>query len=157
MHDVDFGQVRWSRTLRKGMAAKEIIAAAEENRSDVIVMGSTGRSGLARMLMVSVTRRVLQQLPCSLLTLKQDDIVEQILDEDLRHIRLLMAEGRAVFEHGHGRKQWSSFVRCWREIPSFSPRWKARPSPTKNLARTRKQNTADVVPRRCGRMRSCRP
>ena len=117
LHDVDFGQVRWSKALRTGMAAKEIIAAAEEHRSDVIVMGSTGRSGLARMLMGSVTRRVLQQLPCSLLTLKQDHVVEQLLEEDLRHVRLLMAEGRALSEHG----AWAGAVAKFRQVLARNP------------------------------------
>jgi nucleotide-binding universal stress UspA family protein len=117
LHDVDFSQVRWSKELRKGVAAKEIIAAAEEHRSDVIVMGSTGRSGLARMLMGSVTRRVLQRLPCSLLTLKQEHVVEQILEEDLRHVRLLMAEGRALSEHG----AWAGAVVKFRQVLARNP------------------------------------
>jgi nucleotide-binding universal stress UspA family protein len=117
LHDVDFGQVRWSKALRKGMAAKEIIAAAEEHRSDVIVMGSTGRTGLARMLMGSVTRRVLQQLPCSLLTLKHEDVVEQLFEEDLRHIRLLVAEGRALSEHG----AWAGAITKFRQVLARNP------------------------------------
>jgi hypothetical protein len=117
LREVDFGQVRWRKELRKGRAAKEIIAAAEEHQSDVIVMGSTGRSGLARMLMGSVTRRVLQQLPCSLLTLKQEDAVEQLLEEDLRHVRLLMAEGRALSEHG----AWAGAVAKFRQVLARNP------------------------------------
>jgi hypothetical protein len=117
LHDVDFGQARWSKALPKGMAAKEIIAAAEEHRSDVIVMGSTGRRGLARMLMGSVIRRVLQQLPCSLLTLKHEDVVEQLFEEDLRHIRLLMAEGRTLSEHG----VWAGAIAKFRQVLARNP------------------------------------
>jgi hypothetical protein len=47
-------------------------------------MGSTGRSGLARMLIGSVTRRVLQHLPCSVLTVKSEDVLEELLQGDIR-------------------------------------------------------------------------
>jgi nucleotide-binding universal stress UspA family protein len=78
LREVDFSDVRWTREIRKGGAAKEIIASAEEHHGDVIVMGSTERSGLARVLLGSVTRRVLQQLPCALLTVKHENVVEQL-------------------------------------------------------------------------------
>jgi Flp pilus assembly protein TadD len=67
--------------------------------------------------MGSVTRRVLQQLPCSLLTLKQDHVVEQLLEEDLRHVRLLMAEGRALSEHG----AWAGAVAKFRQVLARNP------------------------------------
>jgi uncharacterized protein HemY len=99
------------------MAAQQIIAAAEEHHIDTIVMGSTGRSGLARVLMGSVTRRVLQQLPCSLLTVKHEEVVEQLFEEDLHHIRLLMSEGRALFEHG----AWAGAVAKFRQVLARNP------------------------------------
>jgi nucleotide-binding universal stress UspA family protein len=95
----DFTGVNWSRELRKGVAAREIVAAAREHKADTIIMGSMGRTGLSRMLMGSVTRRVLQQMPCSVLTVKQEDMVEQLFEHDLEHMRLLLAEGRALMEH----------------------------------------------------------
>jgi nucleotide-binding universal stress UspA family protein len=100
LQGTDFRDLQWSREVRKGPVAAEIVASAREHQSDIIIMGSTGRTGLSRMLMGSVTRRVLQQLPCSLLTVKQEDAVEQLFEDDLRHIRLLMAEGRALTDHG---------------------------------------------------------
>jgi nucleotide-binding universal stress UspA family protein len=117
LREVNFGDVRWSKEVRKGRADTEIIAAAEEHKSDVIVMGSTGRTGLARVLMGSVTRRVLQQLPCSLLTVKQEDVVEQLFEEDLRHIRLLMAEGRELSEHG----AWAGAIAKFRQVLARNP------------------------------------
>jgi nucleotide-binding universal stress UspA family protein len=117
LKDVDFHNLRWTEEVRKGRAAQEIIAAAEEHKSDVIVMGSTGRTGLARVLMGSVTRRVLQQLPCSLLTVKHEDVVEQLFEDDLRHIRLLMAEGRALSNHG----AWAGAITKFRQVLARNP------------------------------------
>ena len=40
-------------------------------------MGATGRTGLAQILLGSTTRRLLRQLPCSLLTVKQEDVLDE--------------------------------------------------------------------------------
>jgi len=52
---------------REGDAAAEIIAAAEHGRSDVIVIGSRGQTGLTRLVLGSVARGVLFHAPCSVL------------------------------------------------------------------------------------------
>ena len=59
-------------------------------------MGATGRTGLLQVLVGSTTRRLLRVLPCSLLTVKQEDVVEELFEADLRQIASLMAEGRAL-------------------------------------------------------------
>lgn len=100
IEDVDFDSVRWTKELRNGDPCEEIVAAASEQQSDVIVMGSTGRSGLARMLMGSVTRRLLQTLPCALLAVKDEDMMDQVFEDDVRQARLLMAEGAELLKNG---------------------------------------------------------
>ena len=47
----DFDGVPWKREIRHGVPHAEIVASAREHHADVIVMGSTGRTGLARLLM----------------------------------------------------------------------------------------------------------
>lgn len=94
--DTDFDNISWRKEIRTGLPHVQIAAAARDSCADVIVMGSTGRSGLARMLMGSVTRRVLHHLPCSLLTVKTEDVLEELLQGDIRTIKLLLAEGREL-------------------------------------------------------------
>jgi nucleotide-binding universal stress UspA family protein len=53
--------------LRCGDPAHEIVRAAFESESDVIVMGSRGQSGLERLLIGSVARNVLTHAPMSVL------------------------------------------------------------------------------------------
>ena len=57
-------------------------------------MGATGRTGLVRVLLGSVTRRVLRQLPCSLLLVKDQTVFEEQFLLDLDTIDRLAAEGR---------------------------------------------------------------
>jgi nucleotide-binding universal stress UspA family protein len=56
--------------LRHGDTAEEILGAAERLGCDLIVMGSHGRTGFARLLMGSVAEAVLRRAPCPVLTVK---------------------------------------------------------------------------------------
>lgn len=49
-----------SSSLLEGIPYQEIVNAAEKLNSDLIVMGTHGRSGLAHMLLGSVTERVVR-------------------------------------------------------------------------------------------------
>lgn len=70
LEGVEFGDVRWTKELRQGDPQSEIITAADEHHADVIVMGATGRAGVRRLLLGSVTRQVLRRLPCALLAVR---------------------------------------------------------------------------------------
>lgn len=58
------------RRLAQGNAAKEIVAAAERLGADLIVLGTHGRSGMARLLMGSVAEAVVREATCPVVTLK---------------------------------------------------------------------------------------
>lgn len=75
LEGAEFGDVRWTRELRQGEPQTEILAAARAHQSNVIVMGSTGRSGVRRLLIGGVTRHVLRQLPCALFVVKDQQMV----------------------------------------------------------------------------------
>jgi nucleotide-binding universal stress UspA family protein len=88
--------VEWRKEVRIGVPHEEIAASAKEHQADLIVMGSTGRTGLARILMGSVTRRIIQRLPCSLLTTKQQNVLEELHDDELQTVKVLYAQGKAL-------------------------------------------------------------
>jgi len=86
--------------VRLGAAHQQIALAVQDHHADVIVMGATGRTGLVRVLLGSTTRRVLEQLPCSLLTVKEEDVVEELFEGELRLIKQLLTEGRDLLASG---------------------------------------------------------
>lgn len=96
LRHTDFGDVRWAVEVCHGTPHLEILAAARRHGSDLIVMGSTGRTGLVRVLLGSVTRRVLRDLPCSLLTVKEEGLAGEVFEEDLRAAEVLVAQGRGL-------------------------------------------------------------
>lgn len=58
--------------VAEGSAYRLIVALAQEWGAGLIVMGSHGRTGLKRLLMGSVTERVVGQAPCPVLVVKAD-------------------------------------------------------------------------------------
>lgn len=57
-------------SLRQGDPGHEIVAAAKDFSADLIVMGTRGQTGLTRLLLGSVARKVLQQAHCSVLVVR---------------------------------------------------------------------------------------
>ena len=56
--------------VRVGRAEEEIVASAKENGADLIVMGSHGRTGLDRLLVGSVSERVIGTSECPVMVVK---------------------------------------------------------------------------------------
>jgi universal stress protein A len=61
------------RATRQGPPFLEIVRYAKENDTDLIVIGTHGRSGLAHVLLGSVAERVVRKAPCPVLTVRPSD------------------------------------------------------------------------------------
>ena len=55
-----------------GVPWKEIVRLAAEEHAEMIVIGTQGRTGLARLLLGSVAERVIRHAPCPVLTVRPD-------------------------------------------------------------------------------------
>jgi nucleotide-binding universal stress UspA family protein len=62
--------VRARALLLEGAAHERIARAAKARRVDLIVMGTHGRSGLARLFIGSVASRVVSAAPCPVMTVR---------------------------------------------------------------------------------------
>jgi universal stress protein A len=63
-------RVRSKGVLLEGIAADRIVRAAKRQRADVIVMGTHGRGGLAKLFLGSVAERVVAAAPCPVMTVR---------------------------------------------------------------------------------------
>lgn len=59
--------------LVTGTTFLEIIKAAREEKADMIVMGTHGRTGLAHVFIGSVAEKVVREAPCPVLTVKHPE------------------------------------------------------------------------------------
>jgi len=62
-----YDKVQPERIVQQGMAADCILAFAEDQKADLIVMGTHGRRGFDRLMLGSVTERVIRKAPCPVL------------------------------------------------------------------------------------------
>jgi nucleotide-binding universal stress UspA family protein len=62
--------IQLERQLVVGDEADDIIRTAADKKCDLIVMGTHGRTGIRRLLMGSVTEKVLREAPCAVLTVR---------------------------------------------------------------------------------------
>src|SRR4030095_11937960 len=65
--------LRIRKVVDAGQAYVAIVDCAEKERIDLIVMSSHGRSGLSRMLIGSVTDKVLRGAPCPILVVPLEE------------------------------------------------------------------------------------
>ena len=63
--------LRATPVVLEGDPASEIVRYAAEQRTGTIVMGTRGRTGLARLVLGSVARNVLVHAPCSVLIIRE--------------------------------------------------------------------------------------
>jgi nucleotide-binding universal stress UspA family protein len=74
-------------TVREGPAAAEIAEEARAGAADLIVIGTHGRSGFERLVLGSVTEKLLRKAPCPVLTVsKPAEDAPPRQPPELRHI-----------------------------------------------------------------------
>jgi nucleotide-binding universal stress UspA family protein len=62
--------VRATGLLLEGIAAEQIVRAARGRRAGMVVMGTHGRTGLAKLFLGSVAERVVGSAPCPVMTVR---------------------------------------------------------------------------------------
>lgn len=63
-------KVAWNRRVEEGYAAETIVRIAEEDKFDLIVIGSRGMNFIGRFLLGSVSDRVVHHAHCSVLVVR---------------------------------------------------------------------------------------
>lgn len=65
-------EVQWESRICVGSPAEEIDRIAREDQAQVVITATHGRRGLKRLLLGSVTERLMRTLPCPLLVVRGD-------------------------------------------------------------------------------------
>lgn len=70
LEDIDLEGIDYEQVLRFGAPFQEIVNAAEDDATHLIVMGTHGRRGFERLFLGSTATKVLRRLPCPALTIR---------------------------------------------------------------------------------------
>ncbi|MFV0590886.1 MAG: universal stress protein [Draconibacterium sp.] len=76
LSDLDLSGIDCKTEVVSGRPSKAILNAISRQKSDLLIMGTTEKSFLDRLMMGSVTERVVEKVPCSFVTLKNEDIID---------------------------------------------------------------------------------
>jgi nucleotide-binding universal stress UspA family protein len=117
----DFGGVEWDKEVHYGHPADEIVKLANEAKYDLVIMGSTGRSGLPRILLGSTAETVARRVDCDVLTVKREDVLPARLESDLSELNRLLEEGRELLELDRYEEAISRFDQCLLKDPYLAP------------------------------------
>jgi nucleotide-binding universal stress UspA family protein len=66
----DDPKIKMERRLVRGVAPDQVLKLAEEIGADAIILGTHGRTGLARLLMGSVAEQVTRKAVCPVITIR---------------------------------------------------------------------------------------
>lgn len=86
LKDFNLIDLDWAREIQGGDLAFEIRKAVRKHKSDILIMGTTRRSGISRMLRGSITEEVVKQVPCSFITQKDKEILSLEIESKIRDI-----------------------------------------------------------------------
>ena len=75
--------------VQQGIAPDSILTFAQAQKTDVIVMGTHGRRGFDRLMLGSVTDRVMRRAPCPVLAVGKQSLDSMAPDEERHHPRHL--------------------------------------------------------------------
>lgn len=142
--------VNWKKENPKGNPAEEILSATSRKMIDLLIMGTTGRTGVNRVLMGSVTEKVVREVPCSFLTLKSEDVISLQLDSHIRDIEKLHATGMKLIEDGFFEEAIEQFKACLNINDMHVPSYKSLASAYEKLnqpekAKTYRSNAKDIM------------
>ncbi len=72
--NLDLPPARVAVRVERGRASSEIVRAAQEEKADLIVIGTHGYTGVAHVLLGSTAERVIRKAPCPVLTVRAPDL-----------------------------------------------------------------------------------
>jgi nucleotide-binding universal stress UspA family protein len=120
---LDFRDSSWTTKVRHGKPHEQILAEVCEAGIDLLVMGTIGKSSIARFLIGSVTEKVTRKLSCSLLTMKAQDMIRLRFDADLDTVDGSMCRGKELLDDGFANEAMREFDRCLIVSPTLAAAW----------------------------------
>lgn len=119
----NFVDVNIEKVLKGGDPAIEILKSIKKTKADLVVMGTTGRSGINKVLMGSVTEKVVREVLCSFITLKKEDVITLEIDSKRKDIENHYETAEKLFEKGFFEESLNQYKICldinYTHIPSL--------------------------------------
>jgi len=108
----DLNELNYKIDIQTGTIDKKILHTIKEYKHDLLIMGTTGRSGLRRVLMGSVAEKVIREIPCSFITVQSQDIIQSRFDTEVKDLEYHFKNANESLEKGLHKKAISQYQIC---------------------------------------------
>ena len=98
--------------IRNGDASSEILKAVSEHHIDLLLMGTAGKTGLSRLVIGSVTEKVIREVPCSFVVLKSADVIQLQLESSLQGLENHYQIANQLMADGFFEESIEEFEKC---------------------------------------------
>ena len=109
---INLTDLRWKKETKSGTPSVEILDAIKRHDIDLLIMGTSGKTGINRFIMGSVTTKVIREVPCSFITLKSEDIIDLQLETKIRDIETHYGNAKQLVNDGLFEEAIKEFKIC---------------------------------------------
>ncbi|MBN2318878.1 MAG: universal stress protein [Acidobacteria bacterium] len=129
----DFHNVNWTTTIAHGEPTQEILLFLRRLGCDLLIMGTAGQNQHLLNFMGSVVEKIGRELPCSIVTVKAEDMIQLCLELALANIASHYQQGKKLLENGFAEEAICRFRYCIEVDPLFAPAWECLAETHKRL------------------------
>ena len=112
LEKINFRGVMWESVSLNGFPDTEILNFISNKDIDLLLMGTTGKSGLTKIFMGSVTEKVTRKVPCSFITTKSKNIIKLVIDAKMNDLDTHFREAQLLFKDGFYEKALQEYKLC---------------------------------------------
>jgi len=121
LEDFNLEGVKCIKETPIGNPAEEILSVISREMIDLLIIGTAGRTGLNRMIIGSVTEKVIREVPCSFLTLKEEHVIKLQLETKINDIENLYNTAVQLVEDGFYTEAIAQLKACLRVNNMYLP------------------------------------
>lgn len=138
----DFHNVNWHEVTLSGKPEREILRYTRETGCNLLVMGTVGKTGAPQVQMGKVAEKVIREMPCSVIAVKQEDPIRLRLEGEMAKLEHSFQQAKDLLEHGFPEEAVRQLQQCIEQDRLFAPAWEALASAYKRLGREQEAQEA---------------
>lgn len=119
----DFHGVTYEKIVEPGKVHRLILDTAKNLEIDLIVMGTAGESLNPKILMGTNTEHVIRELPCSIITVKSESVIQPMIDYQISDLEGHYTLGLEFLNNGMPQEATEQFRYCVEQDVLYAPAW----------------------------------
>ncbi len=145
LRDFDFHQILWNRIVLEGDTAEMLQGAIRDTEPDLLVMGSVGRDEPMGVRMGRIARKLVRQLPTSVLAMRSEEVIRLRFEQDISAPEEHLDRGAELLESGFTEEALSQFRYCIRQNSMCPPAYEGMATALERLGRMKEADAQSAL------------